>query len=227
MFGTFSGHAGIEHAPPPTLSGRRPSGSIGRTAAESRKAEFMAAQESQPQGSKESRPSDSRVQALLKEYELSKSNADHLEESIWNTAAVLVTGSIAGMALLGGTIPDDPRPYDYLLRASVGALSVILVYWWKKMASVWYFIQNMLYYRVVEIEEELDLYSERYILFIDRVSRGEKVPENPGVKAMIAAMKDQYKPLIVPQTVNRIGWLLIFIWLIFLASQLAAMVGWL
>ncbi len=169
---------------------------------------------------------DFRDQALLKEYELSRTNADSLEASIWNTAAILVTGSIAGLALLGGTLPDTPRPYDYLLRAAIGALSIVLVYWWKKMASVWYFIQNMLYFRIVEIEEELDLYSESYITYIDTALRGEKYPERPRVAAMISAMKSQYKPLSVPKTVNRIGWVMIGVWLVFLASQIAAMVGW-
>ncbi len=186
----------------------------------------MATQEAQQEDSRASRPSDTRVQALLKEYELSRTNANDQEESIWNTAAVLVTGSIAGLALLGGTIPDSPMPYDYLLRAAIGALSVILVYWWKKMASVWYFIQNMLYFRIVEIEEELDLYSESYISYIDRASRGEKYPERPRVNAMISAMKAQYRPLSVPRTVDRIGWVLIAVWLVFIASQIATMLGW-
>lgn len=187
----------------------------------------MATQDTHKENSTTSTPSDARVQALLKEYDLSYNNANHLENSIWNTAAILVTGSIAGLALLGGTIPVSPRPYDYLLRAAIGALSIILVYWWKKMASVWYFIQNMLYFRIVEIEEELDLYSESYISYLDRASREEQYPERPRVNAMISAMKAQYKPLNVPRTVDRIGWVLIVIWLIFLATQVAAMLGWL
>jgi len=187
----------------------------------------MVSQEAHKENSTASMPSDTRVQALLKEYELSRTNANHLEEIIWSTAAVLVTGSIAGLALLGGTIPDSPRLYDYLLRAAIGVLSIILVYWWKTMASVWYFVQNMLYFRIVEIEEELDLYSESYIIYINKALSGEKYPERPGVSAMISAMKAQYRPLSVPQTVNRIGWLLIVVWLIFLATQVAAMQGWL
>jgi hypothetical protein len=188
---------------------------------------IMAAQEAHKDTSTVSTPSDSRIQALLKEYELSRINADHLEDSIWNTAAVLVTGSIAGLALLGGTIPENPRPYDYLLRAAIGLLSIILVYWWKKMTSVWYFIQDMLFFRIVEIEEELDLYSESYIIYLDKASRGEKYPERPRVKAMISSMQAQYKPLNVPRTVNRIGWVLIIVWFIFLTAQGAAMLGWL
>ncbi len=187
----------------------------------------MAAQEARKTKPEPSQLSETRVQALLKEYEVSRKNADHLENSIWNTAAILVTGSIAGLALLGSTIPEAPGLYDYLTRAAIGALSIILVFWWKRMASVWYFVQNMLYYRIVEIEEELDLYSESYIIYIDRAMRGEEILERPGVGMMISAMKDQYKPLSVPRTVNQIGWLLIVIWLAFLGTQIAAMLGWL
>jgi hypothetical protein len=186
----------------------------------------MATQEAQKENSTASTPSATRVQALLKEYELAHTNAAHLEDSVWGTAAVLVTGSIAGLALLGGDIHDSPRPYDYLLRAAIGALSITLVYWWQRMAAVWYFVQNTLYYRIVEIEEELDLYMESYISYLDRASRGEEYPERPRVKAMISAMKGQYKPLDVPRSVDRIGWVLIVVWLVFLATQVAAMLGW-
>ena len=155
----------------------------------------MAAHGTLNQAQTNTRQSDIRYQALLREYDLSRSNANHLEDSIWNTAAILVTGSIAGLALLGGTIPDNPGPYDYLLRAAIGGLSIILVIWWKRMVSVWYFVQNMLYYRIVEIEEELDLLSESYISYIERAAKGEEYPDRPGVKGMISAMMDQYKPL--------------------------------
>lgn len=186
----------------------------------------MSTDDAQKEKSPSSAQTGFREQALLKEYELSRSNADHLEDSIWNTAAILVTGSIAGLALLGGTIPDNPTPYDYLLRAAIGALSIMLIYWWKKMASVWYFIQKVLYFRIVEIEEELDLYSESYIIYIDKALKGEAYPERPGVKAMISAMKKQYRPLSVPITVERIAWIMIVVWLIFLTSQIFAMLGW-
>jgi hypothetical protein len=205
-----------------------PNGSTADTPATGdREGRIMTAQEKHMANAASYKQPDLRIQALLKEYELSRTNADHLEDSIWNTAAILVTGSIAGMALLGGTIPESPGFYDYLLRAAIGALSIILVYWWKSMASVWYFIQNMLYYRIVEIEEELDLYSESYIIYIDKAMRGEEIFERPGVGSMISAMKEQYKPLNVPRTVNRIGWLLIAVWVAFLAAQAVAMLGWL
>jgi hypothetical protein len=195
--------------------------------ARDQEARIMVTQEAQKQNSTTSRLSDIQVQAVLREYGLSRTNANHLEENIWNTAAVLVTGSIAGLALLGGTIPDSPKPYDYILRAAIGALSIILVYWWKKIASVWYFIQSVLYYRIVEIEEQLDLYSGSYISYVDRASRGEEYPERPGVAAMVAVMKAHHKPLSVPRTVGSIGWVLIVVWLVFLATQVAAMLGWL
>jgi hypothetical protein len=186
----------------------------------------MTSQEALVEESPTRTPSDTRVQVLLKEYDIAHSDAAQLENNTWNTAAILITGSIAGLALLGGTIPDNPKLYDYLLRTAIGALSITLVYWWKRMASVWYFVQNMLYYRIVEIEEELDLFSERYIYYLDRASKGEEYLEIPCVETMISAMKAQYKPLNVPLTANNLGWVLIMVWFIFLASQVAAMLGW-
>ena len=91
---------------------------------------------------------------------------------------------------------------------------------------MWYFIQNMLYFRIVEIEEELDLYSESYISYLDRESRGEEYPERPRVRAMFAAMKPQYKPLTLAQTVNNSGLVRMGIWFIVLVVQIAAMLGW-
>jgi hypothetical protein len=75
----------------------------------------MATEEAHQVGSAAPTSPDVRAQALLKEYELSRINADNIENSIWSTAAILVTGSIAGLALLGGSIPDNPRAYDYVL----------------------------------------------------------------------------------------------------------------
>ncbi len=40
-------------------------------------------------------------------------------------------------------------------------------------------------------------------------------------------MKAQYRPLSVPRTVERMGWVLMAVWLVFVASQVAAMLGWL
>lgn len=170
--------------------------------------------------------SEIRIQALLKEYELSKTNADKLEETIWNTAAVLVSGSIAGMALLGGAVPGNPGLYDYFLRGTIGLLSMFLVFWWRKMVSVWYFIQKMMYIRGVEIEEELDLYMESYIEYLERASRGEDYPDRPGVKKMMMKMKDEHKPISVARGAYKVAWTLIVVWFLFLTAQFAAMPGW-
>jgi hypothetical protein len=56
--------------------------------------------------------------------------------------------------------------------------------------------------------------------------KGEKYPDRPKVSAMISAMMAQYKPLSLPLTVDRIGWVMIAVWLVFLASQIAVMLGW-
>ena len=175
---------------------------------------------------REATPSDTRVEVLLREYELCTSDANHLEEVIWTTAGVLITASIAGVGFLGGTIPASARPYDYLLRVGIALLSVIFVWSWKIIASRWYSIQRMMYYRIIEIEEELDMYKERYISYLDKAVEGKTHPQSQRINAMIEAMRAKHRPGGVRRTVNRISWILTVMWLIFLISQVAAMLGW-
>jgi hypothetical protein len=172
------------------------------------------------------KPTESRIEVLLKEYELCTNDANHLEEVIWTTAGVLITASIAGVGFLGGTIPTKPTPYDYLLRAGIALPSIAFVWSWRIIASRWYSIQRMMYYRIIEIEDELDMYKERYIAYLDYAVEGKTYPQSPTINAMITAMKSKHKPGGVRQTVNRVSWILVAVWFIFLLSQIAAMSGW-
>lgn len=170
--------------------------------------------------------SNSQIEVLLKEYELCTNDANHLEEVIWTTAGVLITASIAGVGLLGSTIPPNARPYDYLFRAGIAVLSVIFVWSWRIIASRWYSIQRMMYYRIIEIEEELEMYKERYVSYLDKAVEGETYPQSQKVNVMLSAMRAKHRPGGVKQTVDRISWILTLVWVIFLLSQVAAMLGW-
>ena len=170
--------------------------------------------------------SDTPVEVLLKEYELCTSDANHLEEVIWTTAGVLFTASLAGVGVLGGTIPDNPTPYDYLLRVGISLVSIIFLWCWKTIASRWYSIQRMMYYRIIEIEEELGMYKERYVSYLDNAIEGKTYPQSHRITAMVEAMGSKHKPGGVRRTANRMVWILTVVWLIFLASQVAAMLDW-
>jgi len=180
----------------------------------------------EPEKRREAVSPGTRVEILLKEYELCTGDANHLEEVIWATAGVLVTASIAGIGFLGGSIPSNPRPYDYLLRAGIALLSVIFVWSWRIIASRWYSIQRVMYYRILEIEEELDMYKERYVSHLDEALEGGTYPESERINAMIEATRAKHRPGGVRGSVDRIGWILTVVWLIFLVSQIAAMLNW-
>lgn len=180
----------------------------------------------EPEKRREAVSPGTRGDILLKEYELCTGDANHLEEVIWATAGVLVTASIAGIGFLGGTIPSNPGPYDYLLRAGIALLSVIFVWSWRIIASRWYSIQRMMYYRILEIEEELDMYKERYVSYLDEALEGGTYPESERINAMIEAMRTKHRPGGVRRSVDRVGWILTVVWLIFLVFQIAAMLNW-
>jgi hypothetical protein len=169
---------------------------------------------------------DTRVEILLKEYELCTNDANHLEEVIWTTAGILFTASIAGIGVLGGTVPASPKPYDYLLRITLSILSIIFLWSWKAIASRWYSIQRMMYYRIVEIEEELEMYKERYVSYLDKAVEGKPYPQTQRINTVVEAMRAKHIPGGVRRTVNNIVWILSVVWLLFLVSQVAAMIGW-
>lgn len=169
---------------------------------------------------------DARVEVLLKEYELCTNDANHLEEVIWTTAGVLFTASIAGIGVLGSTVPANPKPYDYLLRISLSILSIIFLWSWKIIASRWYSIQRMMYYRIIEIEEELEMYKERYVSYLDKAVEGKQYPQDQRINTVVETMRAKHIPGGVRRMVNNIVWILSVVWLVYLVSQVVAMIGW-
>jgi hypothetical protein len=164
---------------------------------------------------------DNRVAILLKECELCSADANHLEEMIWTTAGILITASVAGVGFLGSSVPKSL--YDYLIRTSIAILSIFFIYLWTVIVSRWYSIQRMMYFRIQEIEEELGMYKERYIIYLDNHIKKNTAPQNLQIGTMLATMRTGYKGPSVRKSVNRIRWLLTFSWLVLLALQLIAM----
>jgi hypothetical protein len=165
------------------------------------------------------------IEVLLKEYELCTGDANHLEEVIWTTAGVLFTASVAGLGILGGTIPVSPRPYDYLLRIGIALLSIVFVWSWRIISTRWYSIQRAMYYRIIEIEEELGMYKERYVSYLDKAIENKLYLKNQRVDTMITALKAKHRPGGVRRTVTNIAWVLTASWCVFVVSQVAALLG--
>jgi hypothetical protein len=163
------------------------------------------------------------LQSKMLEYQLCTTDANHLESVIWTTAGILITGSVAGIGFLGGTLPKDPTFHDILFRVGVAALFVVLIWFWKRIVARWYSLQQILYARICELEAELSLYKERYIHWLTEYSRDGTLPaDEQGQRAML-----RLRPLYVSISVRKtVGWLantLVVVWLLFIALHIVAM----
>jgi hypothetical protein len=98
---------------------------------------------------------------LLKEYELCQDHVKHLDLNIWTTASIVGLGSIGSLALPVSSRIGLPELYAI-------AILVITVAWiWWAMASRWWDVQHASLIRMKHIEEELHLFRNRYIAFLD------------------------------------------------------------
>ena len=162
-------------------------------------------------------------EAQLVEYELCTTDANHLETVIWTTAGILVTGSVAGIAFLGGTLPDDPTGYDVAYRGGIASLFIVLIWLWRRIVARWYSLQQMLYARIIEIEADLSLYKERYIHWQAEYARTRRLPVYPQDQEAVLRLTHLHVPFSVRQTVSWLTRVLLAVWFLFIVVHLAAM----
>jgi hypothetical protein len=157
------------------------------------------------------------------EYQLCTIDANHLESVIWTTAGILITGSVAGIGFLGATLPKNPTYYDILFRAGVALLFVILIWFWKRIVARWYSLQQILYARIRELEEELSLYKERYIQWLTEYSHDGTLPTDEQGRRAVIKLNSLHVSVSVRKTVGWLANTLIIIWLVFIAIHIMAM----
>ncbi len=170
-----------------------------------------------------------QTEILLKEYELCTTEVRQMEGLVWTTAGALGLVSIIGIGFLSNALPQNAQFYDYLLRIGIALLSMSLVWIWRTMTSRWHSIQRVMIYRICEIEEELGMYKERYVEYLDKAILKGKKSDNPQVSEMISEMttrKAKHTPKGARRSVQNLGWVLLVAWVIFLLFQIAAMLKW-
>lgn len=165
------------------------------------------------------------LESKLLEYELCTTDANHLESVIWTTAGILITGSVAGIGFLGGTLPKDPTDHDILFRGGVALLFIILIWFWKRIVARWYSLQQILYVRICELEEELSLYKERYIHWLNEYSRNGTLPADEQGQRAMPKLSSLHVSVSVRKTVGWLANILIAVWLLFIALHIVAMVA--
>ena len=159
------------------------------------------------------------TEAKLKEYELCTSDANHLEGVIWTTAGILITGSVAGIGLLAGTLPPNPGTYDLGFRILVALLFLFLIWFWRRITARWYSIQIVMYERAMEIEEELGLYKERYVHWLKEAARNNALPEDAKRKSIVKRLSKNHVSTSVRKTVRWLTICLMLVWTVFLTAH--------
>lgn len=105
-----------------------------------------------------------KQQALLKEYELAQNKTLELEKTIWQAFGVMGVGSAVAPFVVGSLIKYNVAPIIIFI---IGGLVWYASRVWCGIARRWWSIQHVTYIRMRHIEEDLGLYQNRYITYVD------------------------------------------------------------
>lgn len=167
-----------------------------------------------------------RLEVLLKEYELCQKAGHHFENNIWQSIAVFTTLSIAGISFLAQLNAQSSRVL--ILKIGVACIFIIILALWKGMMARWNSMQFTEYYRMTEIEEELNMWRERYLKYMSRASIGSNQAledEEPQYINLRRKLGRGYVGPRVRESINLVAWLLLISWVIFLIGELLVASG--
>jgi len=96
---------------------------------------------------------------LIEEYKTASESVRHLEKTIWSSIGLLSFGNVGSLLI---TI-DNPS------KALLGILLISFTWIWWGIARRWWDIQHTLLLRLRHIETLLNLYSQRYVGYRDKI----------------------------------------------------------
>jgi hypothetical protein len=111
-------------------------------------------------------------EALLGEYAGCAEKVSRLDALIWQTASVLLPITLAGLAYFGIQTKHSLDRFFTIAIVGIGSITLILA--WYLLSRTWYFYQRVAFFRMREIEKELDLWHYRYSIFVRQPSRLRK-----------------------------------------------------
>lgn len=113
----------------------------------------------------------SHPDALLQEYTRCDEKVSRLDNLIWVTASVIFPVTLAGLGFVASSTAHGPS--QFYLAFAVGISSITLLLGWYFLSRAWYSYQAVAYYRMREIEAELELWHYRYSLYL-RLRKDER-----------------------------------------------------
>lgn len=113
-----------------------------------------------------------KAEYLLEEYRLSHDYANHMDSIAWQMAAVLLPVSLASLAYLF-SLSGQSGFVRLAIVTVVSGISITILWAWLQLFKRWLAYQQVAYYRMAEIEDELGLWLVRY----GQILRSDAKPE--------------------------------------------------
>jgi hypothetical protein len=111
-------------------------------------------------------------EVLLKEYEFSQKTAENMENTIWQSSAVIGVGLFGSFLLIALRGTDSQPPW--YIACVVGPIVFVLSLIWWLVARRWWSVQHAMFLRMRHIERRLGMHSLNYIGYLDHA---ELVPK--------------------------------------------------
>ena len=100
---------------------------------------------------------------LIHEWETIMHRIEAIDARLWQGAGIILILSVGGISLLGWAAPVSKADFIFAFGSGVFSLSVLAVWWF--IFHRWIQLQRIYTYRAREIEDKIDLRSNRYARF--------------------------------------------------------------
>ena len=98
---------------------------------------------------------------LLVEYEVAHSKVAKWDNATWQSAAIFLSASLAGFVVVAQI--SNFSIYRTFLVCIIGLTAIFVLSGWYRLIQRWHRYKRITYYRIREIEGELDFWQNRYI----------------------------------------------------------------
>lgn len=110
---------------------------------------------------------------LLVEYEVAHSKVAKWDTATWQSAAIFLSASLAGFVVVAQI--SNFSIYRTFLVCIIGLTAILVLSGWFRLIQRWHRYKRITYYRIREIEGELDFWQNRYILHLALRTRGRNL----------------------------------------------------
>lgn len=107
-----------------------------------------------------------QIEVWLLEYRTCQDSISDHEARIWQSATVFVSISIAGLSLVTQRLGPSIGGLLVVFTSSVLSITILLL--WYKLVNRWWSFQNVLWYRMQELDVKLGMRRNLYMLSMDK-----------------------------------------------------------